>query len=194
MRTLNQPASVLLLPTYSLLPPDLTERLQGAPVATFNPATGAAGRGLPLLDGDCLDLTDLATRAVILQALVNRGYGRTWMLGGCWSGLTNQQAARCCVATLTALSEGRPPPRTVLRAAARCHQGGGSSPAETWIRDTLEGERLGWAVSAQPSTPDKTKAWSWWVGNRGGNAEADPTQAAVDAAHAQGALLVGVDL
>lgn len=184
-----------MLPTHAALPDVLAPLMKGATVATINPRTAANGHGLPLLDGDHLDLLDLATRAEVLTALATLGHARPWMLGAIWSGLTDHQAARCCAAALQAVAEGREPPRTVLgQLDQRWQSAGRRVPSMIWTRSTITGEQLAWGIEAQPSTSGKTTFWAWWLGTRHETSKTDPTQAAIAAAHEAGALLVGVDL
>jgi hypothetical protein len=184
-----------MLPKHAALPDVLAPLMKDATVATINPRTASNGHGLPLLCGDHLDLLDLATRAEVLTALATLGHARPWMLGAIWSGLTDHQAARCCAAALQAVAEGREPPRSVLDSAVHGYVSAGRRvTSTTWTRRALAGASLLWTVEGQPSISGKTVWWSWMVGDQRGEAKTDPTQAAIDAAHAQGALLVGVDL
>lgn len=184
-----------MLPTHAPLPDILAPLMKGATVATINPRTAANGHGLPLLDGDHLDLLDLATRAEVLNALADFGHRRSWMLGGLWSHLNEMQAARTCAAALQAVAEGREPPRTVLDGAVRDYVSAGRRhPCVRWTRHTIAGEQRAWGVEAQPSTSGKTTTWAWWLGTEGATSKTDPTEQAIAAAHDAGALLVEVDL
>lgn len=100
-----------MYPTHTACSERLASFLDAAIVRSINPATGATGYGCAKdLLGDHLDLTDLPTRAAVLTVLGAMGHPRPWMLGGMWSELTDEQAARCCVAMIEAVNRDVEPP------------------------------------------------------------------------------------